>query len=95
MAIVPLNDKIMIKPLPAATKTSGGVLLPDSAQEKSQQGKVASLGDGKRLDNGERAPFQVREGDRVLYRAFAGSEVTCNGKEYLILTEEDILAIVE
>lgn len=95
MAIVPLNDHILVKREEAPDESTGGVLLPDSAKEQPRQGKVASLGDGKRLEGGERAEFQVREGDRVLFRAYAGDEVICNGQEYLILTEDDILAIVE
>ena len=95
MAIVPINDKIMVKRLPVEEATAGGIFLPDSAQLKPQQGKIASLGDGKQLESGARIPFQVKEGDRVIFANYAGDEVTCNGQEYLILTEDDILAIIE
>lgn len=95
MPIVPMNDKIMVKRLEPDEATSGGILLPDSAKAAPQQGKVASLGEGRRLDNGSRLPFQVKEGDRVIFASYAGDEVTCNGQDYLILTEEDILAVVE
>jgi chaperonin GroES len=93
--IVPLNDKIVVKRLEADDKTAGGILLPDSAKEKPRQGRVQSLGHGKRLDNGKRAPFQVKEGDRVLFSSYAGSEITVDGVEHLIMTEDDILAIIE
>ena len=95
MTVVPLNDKIVVKRLEASQKSAGGVMLPDTAREKPKQGKVLSLGEGKRLDNGQRAAFQVKEGDRVLFTSYAGSEVTIDGEEYLIMTEDDILAIVE
>lgn len=95
MKVVPLNDKIVVKRLEAEDKTAGGVLLPDSAREKPKQGKILSLGDGKRLENGERAPMLVKEGQRVLFSSYAGNEVTIDGEEYLIMTEDDILAVVE
>jgi chaperonin GroES len=95
MTVVPLNDKIVVKRLEAEEKTAGGIVLPDSAKEKPRQGKVLSLGEGKRLDNGKRASFQVKEGDRVLFTSYAGNEVTIDGEEYLIMTEDDILAVVE
>ena len=95
MKVVPLNDKIVVKRLEADEKTAGGILLPDTAKEKPRQGKVVSLGEGKRLENGKRAPFQVREGDRVLFSSYAGNEVTVDTEELLIMTEDDILAVVE
>jgi chaperonin GroES len=95
MKVVPLNDKIVVKRLEAESKTAGGIVLPDSAREKPKQGKVLSRGDGKHMENGKRAPFQVKEGDRVLFSSYAGSEVNIDGEEYLIMTEDDILAIVE
>ena len=95
MNIVPLNEKIVVKRLEAEEKTAGGIVLPDTAKEKPKQGKVLSLGDGKLLENGKRASFQVKEGDRVLFTSYAGNEVTLDGDEYLIMTEDDILAVVE
>ncbi len=95
MKVVPLNDKIVVKRLEADDKTAGGILLPDAAKEKPRQGKVVSLGEGKRLENGKRAGFQVREGDRVLFTSYAGNEVTVGTEELLIMTEDDILAVVE
>ena len=95
MKVVPLNDKILVKRLEAEDKTTGGILLPDSAKEKPRQGKILSLGEGMRLDSGKRAPFQVKVGDRVLFTSYAGTEVEVNGEEHLIMTEDDILAVVE
>jgi len=95
MKVIPLNDKILVKRLEAEEKTAGGILLPDSAKEKPRQGKVLSLGDGKLLENGKRAAFQVKEGDRVLFSAYAGNEVQVDGEEYLIMSEDDILAVMD
>ena len=95
MNVVPLNDKIVVKRLEAESTTAGGIVLPDTAKEKPKQGKVLALGDGKLLDNGKRASFQVKEGDRVLFTSYGGQEVTVDGEEYLILTEEDVLAVVD
>jgi len=95
MAVVPLNDKILVKRLEAEEKTAGGIVLPDSAKEKPRQGKILSLGEGKRLENGKRASFQVKVGDRVLFTSYAGTEVEVDGEERLIMTEDDILAVVE
>ena len=95
MKVVPLNDKIVVRRLEAEEKTAGGIVLPDSAKEKPKQGKVLSLGDGKLLDSGKRAAFQVKEGDRVLFTSYAGSEITLEGEEDLIMTEDDILAVVD
>lgn len=95
MKVVPLNDKLVVKRLEAEVKTAGGILLPDSAKEKPKQGKILSLGDGKLLDNGKRASFQVKEGDRVLFSAYAGNEVNVDGEEYLIMAEDDILAVLD
>lgn len=95
MKVVPLNDKIVVKRLEAEDKTAGGIVLPDTAKEKPKQGRVLSLGDGKLLESGKRASFQVKEGDRVLFTSYAGNEVNLDGDEYLIMTEDDILAVVE
>jgi chaperonin GroES len=95
MSVVPLNDKVVVKRLEASEKTAGGIVLPDTAKEKPKQGKVVSVGEGKRLENGQRAPFQVKEGDRVLFTSYAGNEVNVDGTDYLIMTEDDILAVLE
>ncbi len=95
MKIVPLNDKIVVERVEAEDKTAGGIILPDTAKEKPKQGKIISLGDGKLLDDGKRAAFQVKTGDRVLFSSYAGNEVTVDGKEYLVMTEDDVLAVVD
>ena len=94
MKITPLNDKIVVERLEADDKTAGGILLPDTAKEKPKQGKVLAVGDGKALDNGTRAAFQVKVGDKVLFTSYAGNEVSVDGKEYLVMTEDDVLAVV-
>lgn len=95
MKLVPLNDKIVVKRMEAEEKTAGGIVLPDTAKEKPKQGKVIAVGDGKVLDTGERAGLQVKDGDKVLFTSYAGNEVTVDGEEYLIMTEDDILAVIE
>lgn len=94
MTVIPLNDNILVERVEAETKTAGGLVLPDSAQEKPKQGKILELGDGKVLDTGKRQAFQVKKGDKVLFTSYAGSEIKVDGKEYLIMSEEDILAVV-
>ena len=95
MAVKPLGDKILVKRLEAETKTAGGIVLPDTAKEKPKEGKVIRVGDGKVLDSGEKVPFQVKKGDRVLFSSFAGTEEKIDGKEYLIMSEDDVLAIID
>ena len=95
MKVIPLNDKILVERVEAEEKTAGGIVLPDSAKEKPKQGKVLELGDGKALDNGKRSAFQVKKGDTVLFSAYSGSEITIDSKEYLIMTEDDVLAVVD
>jgi chaperonin GroES len=94
MTVIPLNDKILVERVEAEEKTAGGIVLPDTAREKPKQGKVLSTGEGKVLDNGKRQPFQVKVGDKVLFTSYAGSEIKVDGKEYLVMSEEDILAVV-
>ena len=95
LKIAPLNDKIVVERLEADDKTVGGIILPDTAKEKPKQGKILAIGDGKQLDDGKRATVQVKVGDRVLFSSYSGSEVTLDGKEFLIMTEDDILAVVD
>jgi len=95
MNVVPLGDKVVVRRLDAEATTAGGIVLPDSAQEKPQQGRVLSVGDGKRLKGGVRAECQVREGDRILFSTYAGSEFQVDGEPLLIMTEDDILAVLE
>jgi chaperonin GroES len=95
MKVVPLGDKVVVKRLPSEAKTAGGIVLPDSAKEKPQQGRVLSVGDGRLMKDGTRADCQVQEGDRVLFTTWAGAEIKVDGDELLILSEEDILAVMD
>jgi len=95
MKIVPLNDRVVIRPLEADERTAGGIVLPDSARERPQQGRVLAVGDGRRIDGSDRrTQMQVGEGDRVLFARYAGTTVEVNGEELLILSENDILSVV-
>ncbi len=95
MKIRPLADRVIVKRLDAESVTAGGIVLPDSAQEKPQRGKVVSVGAGKILDDGSLGKMQVKKGNSVLFSSYAGSEVKIDGKEYLIMNESDIMAILE
>jgi len=92
--IRPLGEKVLIKRLEAEERTRGGIVLPDTAKEKPQKGKVLAVGDGKLLDNGKRAEFQVKKGDVVLFTSYAGTEIKVEGEEYLLMNESDIVAIL-
>lgn len=91
----PLGDRIIIKALPQEEVTKGGVFLPDTAKEKPQQGEVLSVGQGRYDDNGKLIPMAVKTGNKVLYGKYSGTEIKLEGEEYLILSEKDVLAIVE
>jgi len=94
--IQPLADRIVVKPLAAEEKTKGGIILPDSAKEKPQEGEVVAVGKGKTLDNGSVQAMEVKVGDRVLYGKYSGSEIaTKDGDELLIMREEDVLAVIK
>ena len=95
MEIVPINDKVVVRRLEAEDKTAGGIVLPDAAKEKPKQGKVLSVGQGRRLKDGSRTPCRVRKGDRVLFASYSGADITVDGEELLILSDEDLLALVE
>jgi chaperonin GroES len=96
MEIKPLGDRVVIKPLEAENKTKGGIVLPDTAKEKPQEGKVVAVGKGKVLDNGSFQAPEVKVGDKVLYGKYSGNEITTKeGEELLIMREEDILAIIK
>lgn len=92
VSLRPLDDRIVVKRMEAEEKTSGGIILPDNAQEKPQKGEVIAVGDGKLLDSGNRATPDVKKGDTVLFGKYAGTEVKVEGEEYLIMRESDILA---
>jgi len=95
MAVIPLQDRVLVKRLEAQDVTKGGIVLPDSAKEKPKEGRVQAVGKGKLLEDGSRSKPSVRKGDRVLFASYAGTDVTIDGEEYLIMNEEDVLAIVE
>ena len=95
MKIQPLADRIMVKVLEAKDVTKGGIVLPDTAKEKPQEAEVIAVGKGKVSDEGKVIPPEVKVGDKILFGKYTGTEVTLDGKEYLILKEEDILAIVK
>ena len=96
MKLQPLADRIVVKPLDAGEKTKGGIVLPDTAKEKPQEGKVMAAGKGKVLDNGQLQALEVQVGDRILYGKYSGSEITTSeGDELLIMREDDVLAILK
>lgn len=95
MKVKPLGDRILLKQLEAEEKTSGGILIPDTAKEKPQQGEVVAVGDGKKKADGSVVPLSIKEGDRILYGKYSGTEITIEGNDYLIVKEEDILGIIE
>ena len=92
--IRPLGDKVLIQRLEAETKTAGGIVLPDSAKEKPKRGKIVAVGEGKLTEDGKRAEMQVKKGDEVLFSSYAGTEITVGTKELMIMSEDDILAII-
>jgi chaperonin GroES len=94
MKLVPLGEKVIVKRLEAEEVTLGGIVLPDTAQDKPRQGRVLSVGDGRLLPDGTRAGHQVAEGDRVLFGDYAGTEVVVDGDDLLIMDEQEILAVV-
>ena len=91
----PIADKVIVKAKAEEEKTSGGIILPDTAKEKPQEGTVIAVGPGRTLDNGQKKPMSVKEGDTVIYSKYGGTTVTLGGEEYLILDEDSIYAIVE
>lgn len=95
MKVKPLGDRILVKPLAAEAKTASGIVLPDTAKEKPQQGEVLAVGSGKLLENGQKVALEVQVGDKVIYSRYAGNEIKIDGDECMIMSERDILAIVE
>src|SRR6266699_1888828 len=95
LKIQPLGDRVVVKPLDRETMTKSGIVLPDTAKEKPQEGEVLAVGPGKVLDNGKRTTLEIEVGQRVLFAKYAGTEVKMDGEEYLILRERDVMGIVE
>ena len=94
-SLKPLRDKVLIERSEAEEKTAGGIVLPDTAKDKPKQGTIVAVGTGRVLDNGEVKALEVKKGDRVLFGSYAGNEVKLNNKDYLIVSESEILAVIE
>ncbi len=94
MNIKPLADRVVVKPLEAEEKKQGSIIIPDTAKEKPMQGEIVAVGPGKMTESGQKIAMEVKKGDKVLYGKYSGTEVTVDGKEYLIVRESDILAIL-
>ncbi|MFP3870236.1 MAG: co-chaperone GroES [Syntrophobacteria bacterium] len=95
MKLRPLHDRVIVKRIEEDEKTSGGIIIPDTAKEKPQQGTVIAVGKGKILKNGDVMPPTVKEGDRILFGKYAGTDIKIDGEEHLIMREDDILAVVQ
>ena len=95
MKIRPLQDRVIVKRIAEEEKTKGGIIIPDTAKEKPQEGKIIAVGKGKTSDEGKLIPLEVKVGDRILFGKYSGSEVKLNGEEHLIMREDDILGVIE
>ncbi len=95
MKIRPLGDRILVKRIEEDEKSKGGIIIPDTAKEKPQEGKVVAVGKGKMLEDGKVVPLEVKEGDRILFGKYAGSDVKIEGEEFLIMREDDVLGIIQ
>lgn len=95
MNIRPLHDRLIVKRFEEEERTKGGIIIPDNAKEKPQQGEVIAVGNGKVLEDGRKVPLEVKKGDRVLFGKYSGSEIKIDGQEYLMMREEDILGVIE
>jgi chaperonin GroES len=95
MEVKPLNDRVLVKRIEEAQVTKGGIVIPDTAKEKPIEGRVIAVGPGKMSDAGNRMSLQVKEGDRILFGKYSGTEIKVEGEEYLMMREEDILSIIE
>ena len=94
MNLKPLEDRIILRPMDAEEKTAGGIIIPDNAKEKPQKGEVIAVGPGKISDKGQKIEMSLKKGDKVLYGKYSGTEVTVDGKDYLIVRESDVLAVI-
>jgi chaperonin GroES len=95
MKIKPMNDRVLVLRVEEEQKTAGGIIIPDSAKEKPQEGKVVAAGPGKTGDDGKRTPLEVKVGDRVLFGKYAGTEMKIDGVEHVFMREDDILGVIE
>ena len=95
MNVKPLGDRVLVHPVEQEEVKKGGIIIPDTAKEKPKEGKVVAVGPGKRDDNGKLIPMDVKKGDRVLYSKYGGTEIKIDGKDYLIMREDDILGVLE
>ncbi len=94
MQVKPLADRVLIKPMEASEMKKGGIIIPDTAKEKPQEGEIIEVGPGRVTDDGKKIPLEVKKGDKVLYGKYSGTEVTIDDKEYIIMRESDILAVI-
>ncbi len=94
MKVKPLHDRVIVKRVEEEEKTKGGIIIPDTAKEKPVEGKIMAVGDGKIQEDGKKTPLEVKEGDRVLFGKYAGTEIQIDGEEHLIMKEDDIIAII-
>ncbi len=95
MKVRPLGDRVLVKRVSEQEKTKGGIVLPDTAKEKPQRGEVVAVGEGRLTDDGKRIPMNVKVGDKVIFAKYAGTEIELDDEEYLLMSESDILAIIE
>ncbi|MGE0369782.1 MAG: co-chaperone GroES [Candidatus Dadabacteria bacterium] len=95
MKVRPLHDKVLIQRLDSEETTKGGIIIPDSAKEKPQEGKVVAVGNGRFLEDGSTKPLEVKKGDKILFSKYGGTEISIDGESYLILSEEEILAVID
>jgi chaperonin GroES len=95
MKVRPLGDRVLVKRIQEEERTKGGIIIPDTAKEKPQEGKVVAVGSGKTLDDGRIQPLEVKEGDKVLFGKYSGNDIKLDGEEHLILRESDILGVIE
>jgi len=95
MKVKPLHDRIVVKRIEEEEKTKGGIIIPDAAKEKPQQGRVVAVGDGKVLESGQKSPLSVKVKDKILFGKYSGTEIKIDGEEHLIMREDDVLAIIK
>ena len=95
MGVKPIREKVLIKRLEAQETTKGGIIIPDSAKEKPQEGKVVAVGNGRFLEDGSIKPLEVKKGDKILFSKYGGTDISIDGEDYLILSEEEILAVID